>query len=625
MEVTKDWELYEAGIEYNQQVYGADRNFYDVLDTNIAFASGDQWRGVQADGLPKPVFNIIKRVKQFKIASLKADNISIQLTPMEYRPQSEDITMQHKVKQADLANAEIKNILENINFDAKSRTLLSDGFDTGDWCMHFYFDRDEQPYKQYMPEVKGIIKAEIIDSTNVMFGNPNTRQVDKQPYIIIVGRDLVKNLQEEAKKNKSGQIDRIKGDSETGYQMGDNGKVENSADGYEKALYIIKYYKKNGRIYANKSTKNAYIYKEKDTKLSYYPIAFNNWEEVKGTYHGRAETTGIIPNQIAINKMFAMVIYHLMLTAFPTAVYDADRIEGWTNEIGAQIPVTNLQGDSIHNIAGYLEPATMSSQIMNAIELAMQYTKETLGVGDASLGNVTMNNATAIIAIQKSAAVPLENVKAAFYEFVEDSGKIIVDMMASYYGPRPVVVQGPNNERTVELFDFSQLKDMWMHIKTDIGNASYFSEVASIQTLDNLLNNGMIEFVEYLRRIPDEIIPQKQELINSIEQNDIYKQAIYNLMGQFMDTLPPEVRAQLLQLNPEQMEQRILEMMGALDGNGAAQMSDMENPVPTPEDLAGTLQRGDNGFMEMMQPQTEVGRDAVKKMADLEEIGGLQS
>ena len=59
-------------------MYGADRNYYEVVDTNIAFASGDQWRNVQADGLPKPVFNIIKRVKQFKIASLKADNISIQ-------------------------------------------------------------------------------------------------------------------------------------------------------------------------------------------------------------------------------------------------------------------------------------------------------------------------------------------------------------------------------------------------------------------------------------------------------------------------------------------------------------------------------------------------------------------
>jgi len=623
---TKDWELYEAGVKYNQSMYGADRNYYDVIDANIAFASGDQWRNVVADGLPKPVFNIIKRVKQFKIASLKADNIAISIQPMEYRPQTNDIVMQKKVKDTDLANAEIKNVLESIKFDAKSRTLLSDGFDTGDWCMHFYFDNDEQPFKQTNPEVRGLIKAEIIDSTNVMFGNPNTRQVEKQPYIILVGRDLVKNLKEEAKLNKSGDAEKIKGDSETDYQMGDNGKVENDADGFEKALYIIKYYKKNGKIYANKSTKTGYIYKEKATGLDFYPVAFNNWEEVKGSYHGRAETTGIIPNQIAINKMFAMVIYHLMLTAFPTAVYDADRIEGWTNEIGAQIPVTNLQGDSIRNIAGYLEPATMSSQIMSAIELAMQYTKETLGVGDASLGNVTMNNATAIIAIQKSAAVPLENVKAAFYEFVEDCGRIIIDMMATYYGIRPVVVTGPLNERTVEEFNFAILKDMWLHIKIDVGNSSYFSEVASVQTLDNLLNNGMIEFVEYLKRIPDEIIPNKQELITSIEQQDIYKQAIYNLMGKFLDTLPPELRASLTQLNPEQMEMRILEMMGALDdGTGYNEIQDAENPLPTDEELAQTLQRGENGAIPIMEGQTEVGRNAVDKMQELEQIGGART
>ena len=607
-------------------LYGADKNYYDVIDTNIAFASGDQWRNVVADGLPKPVFNIIKRVKQFKIASLKADNISISIQPMEYRPQTNDLRMQQKVKDTDLANAEIKNVLENIKFDAKSRTLLADGFDTGDWCMHFYFDLDEQPFKKTMPNVKGIIKAEIIDSTNVIFGNPNTRQVEKQPYIILVGRDLVSNLKEEAKKNGSKDIDSIKGDSETEYQMGDNGKVENDAKGYEKALYIIKYYKKDGKIYANKSVRGTYIYKDKDTEFSYYPICFNNWEEVKGSYHGRSETTGIIPNQIAINKMFAMVIYHLMLTAFPTGVYDADRIEGWTNEIGAQIPVTNLNGEPIRNVAGYLEPATMSTQIINAIELAMQYTKETLGVGDASLGNVTMNNATAIIAIQKSAAVPLENVKAAFYEFVEDCGKVIIDMMGTKYGIRPVVVTGPNNERTVEMFDFSQLKDMWLHVKTDVGNASYFSEVASVQTLDNLLNNGFIEFVEYLKRIPDEIIPNKQELITSIEQQDLYKQALYNLMGQYMDTLDPETRASLTQLNPEQMEKTVLEMMGALqDNTGYNEVQDMENPMPTDEELAGTLQMGETGEVPLMEGKTTVGRNAVEKMEELEQIGGLQS
>ena len=606
-------------------MYGADRNYYDVIDTNIAFASGDQWRNVQADGLPKPVFNIIKRVKQFKIASLKGDAISITIQPMEYRPQTNDVNMMQKVKDTDLANAEVKNILENINFDAKSRTLLSDGFDTGDWCLHWYFDMDEQPFKAYRPEVRGVIKAEIIDSTNVLFGNPNIRDVEKQPYIILVGRDLVKNLKKEAKKNGAKNIDLIKPDSDTDYQMGDNGKLENDAKGYEKALYIIKYYKEDGKIYANKCVRGTYIYEKRETGLSHYPIAFNNWEEVKGSYHGRAETTGIIPNQIAINKMFAMVIYHLMLTAFPTGVYDADRIDGWTNEIGAQIPVINLQGDSIKNVAGYLEPATMSTQIISAIELAMQYTKETLGVGDASLGNVTMNNATAIIAIQKSAAVPLENVKAAFYEFVEDCGRIIIDMMATYYGIRPVVVTGPLNERTVEDFDFGTLKDMWLHIKTDVGNASYFSEVASVQTLDNLLNNGFIEFIEYLKRIPDEIIPNKEELISAIEQQDTYKQAIYNLMGQFLDTLPPELRASLVQLPPEQMEQRLLEMMGALGESGYNEMQDAENPMPTQEELAGTLQMGEPGAQQMMQPETIVDRNAAKKMAQLQEIGGNQS
>ena len=608
-------------------MYGADRNYYEVIDANTAFASGDQWRGVQADGLPKPVFNIIKRVKQFKIASLKADNIALTIQPMEYRPQSDEEAMQQKVKNTDLANAEIKNVLEQVKFDAKSRTLLSDGFDTGDWCLHWYFDNEVQPFKQYMPNIKGVIKCEIIDSTNVMFGNPNTREVEKQPYIIIIGRDLVSNLKKEAKANKRSdmEIASIKGDSETQYQMGDNSKVENEAKGYEKALYILKYFKKEGKIYVNKSVRGTYIYENKNTKYSYYPVAFNNWEEVKGSYHGRAETTGIIPNQIAINKMFAMVIYHLMLTAFPTGVYDADRIEGWSNEIGAQIPVINLNGDPIKSVAGYLEPAPMSAQIIDAIELAMQYTKETLGVGDASLGNVTMNNATAIIAIQKSAAVPLENVKASFYEFVEDCGKIIIDMMATNYGIRPVVVTGPNNERTVELFDFSRLKDMWLHIKIDVGNASYFSEVASVQTLDNLLNNGFIEFVEYLRRIPDEIIPNKQELITSIEQNDMYKQAIYNLMGRFLDTLPPEMRASLTQLNPEQMEKRILEMMGALDGDGYNTVEDAENPLPTDEELSQTLQMGENGAIPLQEPQTNIGRNAVDKMEELEDIGGLQS
>lgn len=584
-DVTKDWELYEAGVKYNNSLYGSEKNYYDVVDTNIAFSSGDQWRNVKGEGLPKPVFNIIKRVKQFKVASLKSDSVSINIEPMQYRPNEQDIQMQQNIHKTDLANAEIKNVLEKIDFNSKSRTLLMDGFDTGDFCLHFYWNNDTVPYKNYNNDIKGSIEAEIIDSTNVIFGNPNSRIVEKQPFIIISGRDFVKNLREEyvANGGKKELANNIKTDSDTTGMAGDNGKLELDNEEYGKALYIIKYYKENGKVYANKSVENMYIYEKKKTNYNYYPVIFNNWEEVKGSYHGRAETTGIIPNQIAINKMFAMVIYHLMLTAFPTAVYDADRVEGWTNEIGASIPVTNLQGNSIKNVAGYLEPATMSGQIMNAIELAMQYTKETLGVGDASLGNVTMNNASALIAVQKSNAVPLENVKAAFYEFTEDCGRVILDMMATNYGPRPVIVEEDGN-RYVEEFNFDELKDMWLNVKADVGASSYFSEIASLQTLDNLLQNGLIEFVDYLKRIPDEIIPNKQELINDIQAKDLYKQALYNLMGQFMSTLDPATQQYLQSLEPDQMEQEVLNMMGAIGGQEQQQPQAMGNvqvaPIP---------------------------------------------
>ena len=87
--------------------------------------------------------------------------------------------------------------LEKINFDALSRQLLEDGFDTGDWCLHFYWNDDTTPYENYEDSIKGSIEAEVIDSTNILFGNLNSRIVEKQPYIIIVGRDFVKNLREE--------------------------------------------------------------------------------------------------------------------------------------------------------------------------------------------------------------------------------------------------------------------------------------------------------------------------------------------------------------------------------------------------------------------------------------------
>ena len=540
-ERTKDWDLYTAGKNYNNRL---EPNYYDTVDANLSFFQGDQWRNLKTDKMPKPVFNIIKRIITFQVASLTSSKIKVHFEPLLYAEQPINDEM-IEVTPSEIANAQVQNLFEKFKMDFKIKDALFDAAVTGDACAHFYFDVTKQPYGS-MSEAKGEICMELVDGTNVMFGNANNPRVDAQPYIIISGRDMVENLKAEAKlyKQKNDEIDEITEDYNYEYQSGDNSKIEVEADEYGKALYIIVYRKKKVKrkktdefgqplldeegnevteevetVVMSKSVENAYIFKDIDTGLTHYPVSWMNWEKVKNSYHGRALCTGILPNQIFINRMFAMVMYHLMMTAFPKAVYNADVLSnGWNNEIGTAIPLYGMGPDqNIRNVAGYLEPGNMSNQIIQAIELAMEYTKETLGVSDAALGQIDPKNTSAIIAVQKSSAIPLENPRSNLYEWIEDIGKILFNMMGTYYGLRPISIEVQGEKQVID-FDFSQFKDMWFDVRADVGESSYWSEISAIQTLDALLNNQHIDIINYLERVPPEYIPQKEELISDIKE-----------------------------------------------------------------------------------------------------------
>jgi hypothetical protein len=51
-----------------------------------------------------------------------------------------------------------------------------------------------------------------------------------------------------------------------------------------------------------------------------------------------------------------------------------------------------------------------------------------------------------------------------------------------------------------------------------VGASSYYSEIAAMQTLDNLLMNNQIDVVQYLERIPDGNIPRRRALINELKE-----------------------------------------------------------------------------------------------------------
>lgn len=551
------WQLYEQGREYNARLVPSQ---YDLVETNTEFFCGNQWLHLPDTpamrGLPKPTFNILKRVASLFIASLTSAGVALRYEPLAYYDGSSRTDPHYEA--ARFLNAAVGNLLEKLRFDYRVREALFDGAQTGDYCAHFYFDPEAIPFGGAYGDYRGEIRMELVDGINVMFGNPATPQVQDQPYILLVGRAPVEQLQAEAERHR--HRDQVEPDSEYDLFPGVGGKVEPEGEG-GKALYVLLYTKVtrnvekvdgNGRkttekvtsVHVTKATRNTVIYEDVDTGLSLYPIAWGNWERQKNQYHGRALVTGLIPNQIFINSMFATAMRHMQLMAFPRTVYNADLISSWTNEVGQAVAVHGLQpGQGVEQVAANLQPAEMSNQIFALIDKAMAYTKECLGATDAQMGNVRPDNTSALMVLQTNAEVPLENIRAGVYEWTEDIGAILPDMMAAYYGTRPVFLEREMEEiqtapdgspmldevtgqlmtrkvsrKVMERFDFSQLRHICLNLRIDVGAATYFSEIAMTQTLDNLRRDGTLDVLQYLERVPDKLIPRKQELMEQIRE-----------------------------------------------------------------------------------------------------------
>jgi hypothetical protein len=81
------------------------------------------------------------------------------------------------------------------------------------------------------------------------------------------------------------------------------------------------------------------------------------------------------------------------------------------------------------------------------------------------------------------------------------------------------------SHRVMEEFDFSILKKLWLNISIDAGATTYYSEIAMVQTLDNLRRDGTLDIISYLERIPEKLIPRKAELIEDLKNRALEQQA----------------------------------------------------------------------------------------------------
>jgi hypothetical protein len=554
---------YEDGKLFNQS-----RDLYSNVEKNQRFFLGDQWYGVNAPDLTKPVFNILKRVCTYYTAMLASDEVGINIAPM-------DETTENKVA-TDIIAKECERVLEQTRTKFKWRTNIKNAIVDGDTCMYMNFNPDVETGHEY----KGAIETEIIDNTNVIFGNPYCQDVKSQPYILIV-QNLYTNQVKDYAEKKGVDTNNITPDNDSLVTLAES----NGSDSDKLTTVITKFWfettketsvdqfglpfeKERRTVWFTKVTKQVVLDKPTDLGYKNYPIAYFSWEKVKNCYHGRSPITGLIPNQIFINKIYAMCMVYMTNMGFPRIFYDENKISKLTNSVASATKITNM--DLAGKMMDAVKAPDFSNQIIQLVDSTIAYTKDFMGASDAALGNISNpNNTSAIVAVQQASSVPLEIQKLDYFQFVEDIVRAMLDIMANRYGKRivklteaqakdlnlvridpmtgmPVLDQmGMPMYETSLPIDFTMLKNLTYDLTVDVGQASYWSEQTQVQTADALFDRQVItDPVMYLEMIPDKYIKNKGKIVEAIklqqEQMQVMQQQMMAAQAMGGAPLPEE-------------------------------------------------------------------------------------
>ena len=201
----------QAGVAFKQGI-----ELYDCVETNENFFIGKQWEGVEAGGLPTPVFNFLKRVVLFAVANVSTDNWTLHAQPLsaesEHGPGLELLT--------EALNQQFAALFEANRLGTLLRQFTRNAAVDGDGCTYTYWDGTAPG--------GGTIRTELLRNTQVHFGNPNSREVEEQPYLLIERRELLERVRQRAEacgadsgavvpdeKSGGGDLDALGGDKVT--------------------------------------------------------------------------------------------------------------------------------------------------------------------------------------------------------------------------------------------------------------------------------------------------------------------------------------------------------------------------------------------------------------------------
>lgn len=549
---------------------------------------GDQWHGAKC-GENRPLVrrNILKRIGEYKISTLTAPQIAVNYT-------ADGIPDNHTT--AEQKQSAMKNALESGYLDGTDEnidsvvvmSILSDYFSTtaerlkfgdkigkavrnayisGTGIAYTYWDKNIRTglYADAGKKtpINGDINFEILSVNNVCFGDPNNDDVQSQPFIIVSQRKYYKDVQREAKQNGVAEnlIAEIK-PSNAIYNQNSGERGENELSNTKRVTVYTKFFKDyndDGTEYVIKAyrcTEKVTVRAEWELGINYYPFAKFSWEERESSIYGDSEITTLIPNQIAINRTITAMLWHAMITGMPITLINGDVISNISNNPGEVIKIYG-SGEDIANTIKLIQPPTFTPQIQNVVNDLAQNTLSDAGATDAALGQERPDNASALIQMREASLQPMQVYQNRYYSFIEDIARIWADFWLNMYGKRSIKIT-KNSEIYYIKLDAEKYKNLVINAKIDVGAATLWSQAIVIQTLDALLQAGIITKRQYFERLPKGLIPDVTGIIEEIKQQESYTQGTSDseIIKRMQET-DPDLYNRFITLPPEEQQKII--------------------------------------------------------------------
>ncbi len=476
---------------------------------NERFYRGDQWRECTAD-LPRPVFNLVRRVTDYLVSSVLSETLSIR-----YFDDGMPFIGQEAVRGA--INEGLKVLEENAlwrwrreGMHALSYRALLDAAISGDGVFYCRWD----PQRRDGQLFDGDISTELIDSADLYVADVTLDDLQKQRYILLAGQAPVEELRREAREAglDEGTVARIVSDTDGETRPGDRGR-EVMEEG-ERATYLLRFWREDGEVWMETSTKDCVI-RRVATGLSRYPVAQFHWHECKNSYLGSSPVSDMVANQKYINTAYAMAMKHMSDTAFSKIVYDKSRIPEWSNEIGEAIAA--MGGGNVADAISVVGVGELQEGYLELIENVIENTKAMMGATESALGDAAAHNTSAILTLQTASRLTLHHVRANFYRCIGKLAEIWADMLCTYCPPqRLLAVCREDGTSGAKRANYALLKTQLLRATAEVGNADRYTPTSTVTVLDKLLEMGALTVKDYLELLPDGVLADREAVKEKI-------------------------------------------------------------------------------------------------------------